>query len=69
MLLEKAKKWLLKTGACIIQVTLLFLQRDMKNWPFRTGDCSMQVAFITGLTVFLFQLFEMLMEKENYQTK
>ena len=56
----KAKKWLLKTGACLIQVNLHLygLLLDLKKWPLNTGDCLIQVAFKTGLTVVNFHFLD-----------
>ena len=47
---EKAKKWLIKTSACLIQVNL---HKFSNNWLLNTGVCLIQVVSKIGLTVSL----------------
>ena len=52
---SKAKKWLLKTAACIIHVSLhlfSFYWIIKIDWPLSTVNCIIWVAFKTDLTIY-----------------
>ena len=52
--LQERQNWLLKVGACLIQVQVnfyTFLLRVPINWPSLTGNCLIQIDFMMSLTV------------------